>query len=62
MQFHMNEFNKNEMSALVYPVVFSTDIEKFYSSFDITAITSMVADELLDSELEVAMDFRELAL
>ena len=62
MQFHMNEFNKNDKNDLVNPVVFSTDIEKFYSSFDIPAMTSMVTEELLDSELEVAVDVRELAL
>ena len=59
MQFHMNEFNKNE-SESVNPVVFSTDFEKFYSSFDIPAMTSIIANLSKEKKLMLSMALEKL--
>ena len=60
MLYNINEVNKRE--DMLDPVIFSTDLSADYTSLDIPVVCAAVAEELLNSELKMTMDMREIAL
>ena len=62
MMNKFDDFNASDVSNDEDTVIFSTDFENFYPSFDVPVVAELAAQEFLRSGLTLEVDSRELSL